>query len=208
MNTDERNFRSTYYEKVGCRSVEEKKSLKILLEEKPRNITKLKQFCLRFNVPGMYRIHLWNIILNVMPVYADSTGFVTQQRQYIYDDLLKAVQVLRIVDEQTPTARLFNAMHKLESKKLASTFNVNEDATFVEICDVLLQLFKQCHPMEIYWIGKTFYGLTVGVSKDYQRLHDLAWQLLGKQDSQVVTYVCSRILFLWRRGLNRASQVF
>ena len=31
---DARNFRSTYYEKVGCRSVEEKKSLEILLKEK------------------------------------------------------------------------------------------------------------------------------------------------------------------------------
>lgn len=63
MTTDERNFRSTYYEKVGCRSVEEKKSLEILLKERPINRMKLKQFCLRFTVPAVHRNLLWNILL-------------------------------------------------------------------------------------------------------------------------------------------------
>lgn len=63
MSTDERNFRSTYYEKVGCRSVEEKRSLEILLKEKPLNRTKLKQFCLRFTVPSVHRALLWNLLL-------------------------------------------------------------------------------------------------------------------------------------------------
>lgn len=43
---DDRNFRSAYYEKVGCRSVEERKSLEILLKEKPLNRSKLKQVCM------------------------------------------------------------------------------------------------------------------------------------------------------------------
>ena len=60
---DERNFRSTYYEKVGCRSVEEKKSLNILLKDKPLNKIKLKRFCLSFTVPIAQRALLWNLIL-------------------------------------------------------------------------------------------------------------------------------------------------
>lgn len=63
MSTDDRNFRSAYYEKVGCRSVEERKSLEILLKEKPLNRSKLKQFCLSYTVPGGYRNSLWNILL-------------------------------------------------------------------------------------------------------------------------------------------------
>lgn len=63
MTTDDRNFRSAYYEKVGCRSVEERKSLEILLKEKPLNRPKLKQFCLSFTVPAVYRNLLWNILL-------------------------------------------------------------------------------------------------------------------------------------------------
>jgi hypothetical protein len=39
--------RSHYYEKVGFRGVEEKKSLDILLAEKPIEREKLQSFCLR-----------------------------------------------------------------------------------------------------------------------------------------------------------------
>jgi len=63
MANDERNFRSSYYEKVGFRSVEEKKSIEILLKDKPLDISKLKQFCLRFTVPGMYRNLMWKLLL-------------------------------------------------------------------------------------------------------------------------------------------------
>lgn len=65
MATDERNFRSTYYEKVGFRSVEEKKSLEILLKDKPLDRSKLKQFCLRFSVPATYRNLLWKLLLGI-----------------------------------------------------------------------------------------------------------------------------------------------
>lgn len=63
MSTDERNFRSSYYEKVGFRSVEERKSLEILLKEKPLDKIKLSQFCLRFSVPGIYRNLVWKVLL-------------------------------------------------------------------------------------------------------------------------------------------------
>lgn len=63
MSLDERNFRSTYYEKVGFRSVEEKKSLEILLKDRHLDRTKLKQFCLRFSVPGSHRNLVWKLLL-------------------------------------------------------------------------------------------------------------------------------------------------
>lgn len=47
---DLRNFRNSYYERVGCRSVEEKKSLEILFKENPVNIGKLFQFLKMFSV--------------------------------------------------------------------------------------------------------------------------------------------------------------
>lgn len=50
MDNDTRNFRSSYYEKVGCRSVEEKKSLEILLKESPVSLGKLYQFLKLFSV--------------------------------------------------------------------------------------------------------------------------------------------------------------
>lgn len=81
MTTDDRNFRSAYYERVGCRGVEERKSLDILLKEKPLNRSKLKQFCLSFTVPASYRNSLWNILLGkrqfvVSFVSTPKNGFV------------------------------------------------------------------------------------------------------------------------------------
>lgn len=67
--TDERNFRSSYYEKVGCRGVEEKKSLEILMKEKPWDRVKLKQFCLRFTVPAAYRNLVWKVLLGKISIY-------------------------------------------------------------------------------------------------------------------------------------------
>lgn len=69
---DARNFRSSYYEKVGCRSVEEKKSLEILLKENPVNLPKLKQFLKLFAVPSIHRTLLYEIVLSVYPIYMDS----------------------------------------------------------------------------------------------------------------------------------------
>ena len=61
--TEERNFRTYYYEKFGFLGVEEKKSIEILLKEQPLDVDKLRIFCLRFPVPAMYRIYLWKILL-------------------------------------------------------------------------------------------------------------------------------------------------
>ena len=73
----QRNFRSHYYEKVknaiskknylskvqvGFRGVEEKKSLDLLLGEKPVDLARIQNFCLRFPLPSIYRtqvIHTW-----------------------------------------------------------------------------------------------------------------------------------------------------
>lgn len=63
---DERNFRSAYYEKVGCKNVEERKSLEILLKEKILDRVKLKQFCLRYSLPATYRNTVWKICLGIL----------------------------------------------------------------------------------------------------------------------------------------------
>uniref|UniRef100_A0A8C7Y455 TBC1 domain family, member 7 n=1 Tax=Oryzias sinensis TaxID=183150 RepID=A0A8C7Y455_9TELE len=59
----QRNFRSAYYEKMGFRGVEEKKSLEILLKDNPLDLEKLSTFSQRFPLPSMYRIHVWKVLL-------------------------------------------------------------------------------------------------------------------------------------------------
>ncbi|XP_050674923.1 TBC1 domain family member 7 isoform X2 [Leptidea sinapis] len=109
--TDERNFRSSYYEKVGCRGVEEKKSLEILMKEKPWDRVKLKQFCLRFTVPAAYRNLVWKVLLDILPVYTDSHEYVMEQRTDQYNDLLYAAEMLdRSANTFIPIA---NSLYKL-----------------------------------------------------------------------------------------------
>lgn len=76
MATDERNFRSYYYEKVGFRGVEEKKSLEILLKDKPLDVIKLKQFCLRFPVPALHRNKVWKILLGIKGSFCQTLSLV------------------------------------------------------------------------------------------------------------------------------------
>jgi len=64
MGTEEqRNFRSAYYEKVGCRTVEEKKTLERLLKEKPIELDNIREFARRFPVLGAYREAIWTLLL-------------------------------------------------------------------------------------------------------------------------------------------------
>lgn len=47
------------------------------------------------------------------------------QRTAVYEDLLKALQVLQIVNDRTPTANTFYAMWLLENKQLSLGLNIN-----------------------------------------------------------------------------------
>lgn len=47
------------------------------------------------------------------------------QRVAVYEDLYRALGILRIIDDKTPTSRVFHAMWLLENKKLKSGFNIN-----------------------------------------------------------------------------------
>ena len=75
----ERNFRSYYYEKMGFRGVEEKKSLDILLREKPVDLDRIHNFCLRFPLPSIYRVQVWQLVLGVLPTNTHNTDFVWTQ---------------------------------------------------------------------------------------------------------------------------------
>lgn len=188
MASDERNFRSAYYEKVGFRSVEEKKSLNILLKEKPLNRAKLKQFCLSFTVPTAQRGLLWNLILGVLPVYPDSGEYVMAQRTQVYEDTIRAVRIMRYVDENTPKSKIFYTMWLLENKKLhQDCFNNLQDATFIDIAETLLQVFE--NDVEVYWIAKEFYAFAMEIKEDFPKLKELSFTLLEKEDGTLYNHL-------------------
>uniref|UniRef100_A0A0K2TDW8 TBC1 domain family member 7 n=2 Tax=Lepeophtheirus salmonis TaxID=72036 RepID=A0A0K2TDW8_LEPSM len=70
---DERNFRTHYYERVGFKGLNEK-TLDTLLNEEPRSIEKLQQFCLRFSVPSIMRLEVWKVIYEFSSIYSKNSS--------------------------------------------------------------------------------------------------------------------------------------
>ena len=91
----ERNFRSHYYEKMGFRGVEEKKSLDILLREKPIDVARIQNFCLRFPLPSIYRVQVWQLLLGVLPLHTCNTEFVWRQRVEQFREVERVLTLTR-----------------------------------------------------------------------------------------------------------------
>ncbi|XP_034837290.1 TBC1 domain family member 7 isoform X1 [Maniola hyperantus] len=189
--TDERNFRSSYYEKVGCRGVEEKKSLEILMKEKPWDRVKLKQFCLRFTVPAAYRNLVWKVLLDILPVYPDSHQFVWEQRTDQYNDLLYAVESLEMVDMKAPRSQILMAMWLLELEerkppKFPETNYCSSD-TFIPIANTLLQLYD--NEVDVYWLCKSLTEIVRNMQKDLHKLKEAFHTMLEKEDQELYNHL-------------------
>ncbi|GIY89059.1 TBC1 domain family member 7 [Caerostris extrusa] len=102
MSDKNRNFRSIYYDKVGFRGVEEKKSLEILINEKPMDKEKLSKFCFRFTLPALYREYVWQVLLGVLSVHVDIHSSCHSQRFEQYKELKDALEIMRKITKDTP----------------------------------------------------------------------------------------------------------
>ncbi|XP_037946321.1 TBC1 domain family member 7 [Teleopsis dalmanni] len=197
MATDERNFRSSYYEKVGCYGVEEKKSLNKLLEDNIRNHEKLKQFCLSYTVPTTQRALLWNIILGVLPLHKNSAQYILEQRTAVYEDLRRAVQIMQYIDRDvtapTPKSHNIYTMWLLENNRLLHQVEGAQDDNFIEIVKVLLQIFE--NDVETYWIAKKFYGCTNDIKQECPKLKELTQMLLKREDIALLNHLDSLEVF-------------
>ncbi|XP_017485663.1 PREDICTED: TBC1 domain family member 7-like [Rhagoletis zephyria] len=182
---DERNFRSSYYEKVGCYSVEEKKSLNKLLQDNIRNHSKLKQFCLSYTVPTAQRGLLWSIILGILPLHKNSMDYILEQRTAVYDDLLRAVTMMQYIDQTTTKSKVLQTMWLLENGRLLHPLigPPEDDSNFMEIVKVLLQIFD--NDVETYWIAKEFFACSKGIEQECSKLMELSQTLLKREDIEL-----------------------
>nr|CAD7266747.1 unnamed protein product [Timema shepardi] len=187
MAGDERNFRSSYYEKVGFRSVEEKKSLEILLKDKPLDKIKLKQFSLRFTVPGIYRSFIWKILLEIVPIHVTSHTFVMQQREHEYKDLHRALQVIGLINDDTPKPQMYLLMWLLETGKLRFDWHaqIESDAYHNFLCIAKTVLEMLDNDVEAYWISKGFIRCVSKFQDDVPRLTESIMSLLEKEDNEL-----------------------
>lgn len=214
MSLDERNFRSAYYEKVGFRNVEEKKSLEILLKDKHLDRAKLKQFCLRFSLPDGYRNLLWKLLLGIyyivvryrmcasfkilsytgvvpvaVPLHAECHTFIMEQRRQEYRDLLHALQIMRKIDSNTPKCQVFYTIWLLHTGNLRYDINLKSECSFVLIVQSLMQLFDD--DADIYWLAKCFYDNVKKFEADIPKLAEASWNLLKREDIQLYKHLHS-----------------
>ncbi|KAL4630990.1 hypothetical protein GN956_G15246 [Arapaima gigas] len=154
----QRNFRSAYYEKVGFRGVEEKKSLEILLKDNPLDVEKLCTFSQRFPLPSMYRVHVWKVLLGILPPHSDSHILVAGYRREQYEDLRGALQAMRFINDGTPQVEVHLRMFQLEGQELprCSDLTPPDDTCedFLAVARSMEEIVKD--PVDCYWLTKCF----------------------------------------------------
>ncbi|KAF2882994.1 hypothetical protein ILUMI_23173 [Ignelater luminosus] len=200
MAVDERNFRSTYYEKVGFKSVEEKKSLEILLKDKTLDRIKLKQFCLRYSVPVIYRNLVWKVLLDIIPVQTECHQFVMEQRQQECRDVIQALQAMRVVDINTSKPQLLYAMWLLQTGCLHHNISLQKENGFILIAHSLQQFSDD--DTDLYWLAKCFYAYVQRFTPDVPKLVEATLNLLEKEDSALFKHLTNTGI-LSKLPLNR-----
>ncbi|CAG0888844.1 unnamed protein product [Darwinula stevensoni] len=180
---------SYYYEKVGFRGVEEKKSLEILLKEDPLDLIKLKHFCARFPVLEQYRISMWKVLLGVVPPYQSCREFVMQQRQEQYQDLIRLVtNVLKWSPSEAPLHRTFVLMWLVETRRLCfdrhRQFEDTEVQSMETLAGTLLDMFDDS-PIICYWMAKNLKSLSSELEPKYPIFIDLFWTTLEKENARL-----------------------
>ncbi|XP_071957847.1 TBC1 domain family member 7-like [Antedon mediterranea] len=189
--TDDRNFRSHYYEKVGFRGVEEKKSLQILLKDDPLDDQKLAVFCQRFPVPVMYRQLVWKVLLDILPVHQSVHQFVWQQRSEQCNDLQRSLKVMNIINDKTPQDDVIFKMYLLQEGLLPleeSCLNDIEDAAvYIDLANAACEMTEDLH--EAYWLTFRIYQLREKHSELLDTMPSSFLCYLSKEDPALIEHL-------------------
>ncbi|XP_070200729.1 TBC1 domain family member 7-like isoform X2 [Littorina saxatilis] len=184
MAQEERNFRSYYYEKFGFRVVEEKKSIEILLKEQPVSTEKLKQFCLRFPLPAVYRIHVWKLLLGVLPANQSSQEFVQQQREQQFKDLNKGLATIRRVINTDPPELKLLKLYLLEQGNLPfedmELVMWKESKTYTAMCKGVCKVTDV--ELDQYWVATRFLRHVVKYRDIIVHYPEITLRCLKKED--------------------------
>ncbi|CAG2113176.1 unnamed protein product, partial [Medioppia subpectinata] len=108
-------------------------------------LSKLSSFLHRFQVPGMYRKHIWKLLLDVMDANEDSDPFVSTQQTLHCKDIRRALQLMLYIDDNTTPSKQLVLMFFLEFSELDinidKQFQTNEVKDLMVISDVLVKEF-------------------------------------------------------------------
>ncbi|XP_023244263.1 TBC1 domain family member 7-like [Centruroides sculpturatus] len=191
MADDSRNFRSYYYDKVGFRGVEEKKSLEILLRDKPIDMAKLAQFCLRFSLPSMYREYVWKLLLGILSRNSDSHKLVSYEQKEQCKYLEHSLRLMQKINDDTAPAIVLTYMLLLEQGRLV----LNEERQFQEeetknIIAIASAFTKMCSSKEdAYWMTRNFCKCRYKFSNILPTLTERMEAVLKKNDPELYSHL-------------------
>ncbi|XP_018419158.1 PREDICTED: TBC1 domain family member 7 isoform X3 [Nanorana parkeri] len=204
----QRNFRSVYYEKVGFRGVEEKKSLEILLKDDRLDIEKICTFSQRFPLPSMYRILVWKVLLGILPPHQETHLVVMVHRREQFYDVHHALQVMRFINDTTPQTEAFLHMHQLEMGKLSRSSLYTLQKGFEHYLNLedsrLMAHLKVCNALEKLpydlWFRKCFAGCLPASS--LQRV----WDKLVSGSCKILVFVAVEIMLTFKMKMTTLNK--
>ncbi|XP_076347337.1 TBC1 domain family member 7 isoform X2 [Tachypleus tridentatus] len=193
MGEEGRNFRSYYYDKVGFRGVEERKSLEMLLKDKPIDLAKLLKFCLCFSLPSMYREYVWKLLLDILPTNPESQKFVTDVQREQFNDLYHALEVMKRINKNTPLPEVIAHMFLLEEGNFWSDQEQQMlDPSTQHLIAIATTFTKMCSsPTDAYWMTRNFCQFQRKFSNTFPSLHERLTSILEKEDPDLYRHLLS-----------------
>ncbi|KAI7695217.1 hypothetical protein SSS_05851 [Sarcoptes scabiei] len=102
-SNEDRNFRYGYYGKVGCGGIEEKKSIEILLREKPPDLlARLAQLSSRYSLSAQQRKQIWQLLLDVVKIDARISEVRVEIQRQIVNDIIDGLRLMGLIEENLP----------------------------------------------------------------------------------------------------------
>lgn len=111
-----------------------------------------------------------------------------EQRRQEYKDLLHALEVMRIIDSNTPKSHVFVAIWLLHTGNLRYDINLQAECSFVHIIEMFMQFFDD--DVDIYWMAKCFYDVIKKYDADIPKLLEASYNLLEKEDNDLYKHLC------------------
>ncbi|XP_066919765.1 TBC1 domain family member 7-like [Clytia hemisphaerica] len=199
------NFRMLYYDTLGLKNVDQKKTLELLLSENPLSTDKLKHFSHKFTLPAIYRSLVWKVQLGISPTCKESSEFVNTQRQGHYEDLKQALITMQMLNDHGETNRSnlnprdIVLMYLLDFGQLSVLHGniLKRDGHKVFVLESISQavcgvVSDEC---DCFWITKHLYNRQEQLYESFSKLPQYVKYYSQLEDQRLFEHLCEIQLF-------------
>jgi len=196
---------------MGFRGVKEKKSLDLLLGEKPVDLARIQNFCLRFPLPSIYRTQVWKLCLGILPRFTSSEEYVWLQRSEQYNESERALTLTKKLSPNSAPETRATLVWLLETRRMRFDLADQLQEEWVQNFTCLIASLSSLveDQASLYWIGKGLHSQLNLHLRDPWPPVDCLSQLLG-EDPPLLEHLSSLHILsslpfsrLWAQGLSQ-----